>query len=67
VIDKMSVVQGWILLVFLYLSKLSKKKEIMNENYKLFYYLIQKVFFFLRKVLFKKLGFFYVFVVETLA
>jgi hypothetical protein len=39
----------------------------MDENYKLFYYLIQKVFFFLRKVLFKKLGFFYVFVVETLA
>jgi hypothetical protein len=42
----MSVVQGWILLIFLYLSKLSKKKEIMDENYKLFYYLIQKVFFF---------------------
>jgi hypothetical protein len=42
----MLVVQGWILLVFLYLSKLSKKKEIMDENYKLFYYLIQKVFFF---------------------
>jgi hypothetical protein len=39
-------------------TKIIKKKEIMDVNYKLFYYLIQKVFFFLRKVLFKKLGFF---------
>ena len=53
--------------IFIFI-KIIKKKEIMDENYKLFYYLIQKVFFFfLRKVLFKKLGFFYVFVVETLA
>jgi len=34
--------------IFIFI-KIIKKKEIMDENYKLFYYLIQKVFFFFKE------------------